>query len=191
MSSIIVGHFAQAEQLEQARAAIAARDFAADEYSSYYLNPPGQHGLLRFGGDSASDEGASEAGKGAATAALIGGAAGLAIGSVGGPIGALAGAGVGAYVGSLAGALGRTHSAHPEQASVEHPAEPPAGPVLCVRVDRPGSEAVAVSVLTDCGARQIERASGTWAEGDWQDYDPRRPVEILYRATQPGPATGT
>jgi len=87
MSSIIVGHFEQAEQLEQARAAIAARDFATDEYSSYYLNPPGQHGLRRFGGDSASDEGASEAGKGAATTALIGGAAGLALGSIGGPIG--------------------------------------------------------------------------------------------------------
>ena len=182
MSTIVVGHFEHVEQRDSALAELSRQGFAADEFGPYYLNPPGQHGLRRFGGDVSSDEGASTAGKGAVKAAAIGGAAGLAIGSIAGPVGALAGAGVGAYVGSLAGALGETHEPHAENATIEHPVEPPAGPAISVCVDRPGSEASAAGVLRQFNARQIERASGLWADGEWQDYDPRKPTEILYKS---------
>ena len=71
MSTIIVGHFEHVEQRDSAVAALAQAGFAADEVSPFYLNPPGQHGLRRFGGDTASVEGASSAGKGATAAAAI------------------------------------------------------------------------------------------------------------------------
>lgn len=185
MSTIVVGHFEHVEQRENALAELARQGFGNEEFGPYYLNPPGQHGLRRFGGDVSSDEGASEAGKGAAAAAAIGGAAGLAIGSVAGPVGALAGAGVGAYVGSLAGALRGTHEPHPEDATVEHPVEPPAGPAIAVCVDRSGSEQSAVAVLRHCNASQIERVSGTWADSECQDCDPRQPTEVLFKR-EPG-----
>lgn len=181
MSRIVVGHFQHAEQRDEALAALARAGFSPDEYGWFYLNPPGQHGLRMLGGDSASDEGASESGKGAGTAAAIGGAAGLAVGSLGGPIGALAGAGVGAYIGSLAGALGRTHHPHVHEGTVQHPVEPPAGPAISVCVDRPGSEQTAIEILKAANARQIERGNGIWADGEWQDYDPREPMDIVSR----------
>lgn len=180
MSTIIVGHFEHVEQRDSAVAALARQGFTGDEVSAFFLNPPGQHGLRRFGGDTSSDEGASSAGKGATAAAVVGGAAGLAIGSVAGPIGALAGAGVGAYVGSLAGALGKTHEPHIEDATAEHPVVPPGGPAIAVCVDRSGSEAGAVDVLKDHNARQIEREHGTWADGEYIDCEAHTPAEVLF-----------
>ena len=180
MSTIIVGHFEHVEQRDSAVAALARAGFSGDEVSAFYLNPPGQHGLRRFGGDTSSDEGASSAGKGATTAAVVGGAAGLAIGSVAGPIGALAGAGVGAYVGSLAGALGKTHEPHVEDATAEHPVVPPGGPAIAVCVDRGGSESSAVDVLKEHNARQIERERGTWVDGECVDCEVNTPAEVLF-----------
>ena len=180
MSTIIVGHFEHVEQRDSAVAALAQAGFAADEVSPFYLNPPGQHGLRRFGGDTASDEGASSAGKGATAAAAVGGADGLAIGSMAGPIGAIAGAGVGAYVGSLAGALGKTHEPKLENATAEHPVAPPGGPAIAVCVDRAGCEASAIDILKDHDARQIEREQGTWADGECIDCEALTPAEILF-----------
>lgn len=190
MSRIIAGHFDDVENVEAAIQDLVSRGFRRGEYASYYLNPPGQHGLSPIGGDAASDEGAREAGKGAATGAAIGGAAGLAIGSIGGPPGALAGAGVGAYVGSLAGALRKTREPHAEAASPQHPAEPFAGPMVAVCVDRSGAEAAAVEALDGHGAREIHRAEGEWRDGEWVDYDPRVPAETVKKAAPPGASTG-
>ena len=57
--------------------------------------------------------------------------------------------------------------------------EPDGGPMVAVCVDRPGTEAAAILILSRCGAWEIERAEGDWRDGGWQDYDPKAPREIL------------
>lgn len=54
-----------------------------------------------------------------------------------------------------------------------------AGPMVAVCVDRPGTEAAAILILSRCGAWEIERAEGEWRDGGWQDYDPLADREIL------------
>ncbi len=192
MSTIVAAHFEQPEQLDRAVQELKAQGFSEQEYAVYYLNPPGQHGLTPIGGDVHSDEGAEEAGKGAVTGATLGGAVGLAVGGAVGmaaggialPVGLLAGAGVGAYTGSLVGALGKTHEPNPEEASREHPIEPPAGPMLAVCVDRAATETLAIMILNQAGAREIERSEGRWVDGEWLDFDPRRPAETIKADTR-------
>ncbi|HJW23491.1 MAG TPA: hypothetical protein VJ576_01225 [Rhodocyclaceae bacterium] len=60
------------------------------------------------------------------------------------------------------------------------------GPMVAVRVDRPGTEAAAILILSRCGAWEIERAEGTWGEDGWQDYDPHGKREILKEIPAPG-----
>ncbi|MGE5491378.1 MAG: hypothetical protein ACM31P_08870 [Actinomycetota bacterium] len=67
------------------------------------------------------------------------------------------------------------------------------GPMVAVCVDRPGTEAAAILLLSRRGAWEIERAEGEWREGGWRDYDPHAPREILKvipGAQGHGPETG-
>ncbi|HZX29988.1 MAG TPA: hypothetical protein VFF03_01425 [Rhodocyclaceae bacterium] len=67
------------------------------------------------------------------------------------------------------------------------------GPMVAVCVDRPGTEAAAILLLSRCGAWEIERAEGVWQDGGWRDYDPDTPREILKEipgAPGHGPETG-
>jgi len=41
----------------------------------------------------------------------------------------------------------------------------------------------AVGLLNTAGAREIERSEGRWADGEWKDFDPRRPTETLKGTT--------
>lgn len=190
MTQIIAAHFNSVEELQAVVDTLPARGFGADDYATYFLNPPGQRGLYWLGGDAVSDEGASGAGRTAAVGALVGGGAGVAagsatgfaIGSVGGPVGALAGAGVGAYLGALVGALRGMQAPDPEEASVEHPAEPQGGPMIALNVERPGAADEAIALLHEGGAHEVHRTEGRWANGEWVDFDPREPIEHV----QPG-----
>ncbi|MDX5410519.1 MAG: hypothetical protein LPJ94_09890 [Thauera sp.] len=179
MHIIIAGHFAHVEHLNEATAELDSRGFARENYAAYFLNPPGQHGLYVIGGDAQSDEGTRASGKTASAAAVAGGAAGAVVGSPAGPIGALAGAGVGAYLGAFIGALKGTRTPDPEHATRDHPAEPPGGPMLAVRVDNADTEAAVVDIFDRCQARQIDRTHGEWRDGSWLDFDPRKPIETL------------
>lgn len=181
MSTIITGHFDHIEQLQEAVRRLQAEGYTEDDYEAYFLNPPGQHGLYKLGGDAPSDEGSRDAGKGAAAGALMGGAAGLAIGSLAGPIGALAGSGVGAYIGAFAGALNKANAPHPEHASTDRPAEHAGGPMMAVNVDRPGSETTVVAIFTQANANCINRGTGEWVDGEWRDFDPRQPLHVVYQ----------
>jgi hypothetical protein len=181
MTIIVAGHFAHIEDLHEATAQLTGAGFARDEYATYFLNQPGQHGLYPVGGDAGSDEGTRDSGKTASAGAVAGGAAGAVVGSPGGPIGALAGAGIGAYLGSLAGALAGARDPDPDQATRERPAEPPPGPMVAVRADTQELEATAVDILDRCHARQIDRTHGEWHSGEWLDFDPRKPIQTLLR----------
>lgn len=187
MATIIVGYFNEIGQLEGATRNLIKQGLTTTDMAYYYLNPPGAHGLYELGGDASSDEGSTEAGKTAAAGAAVGGAAGLAVGSIGGPIGALAGAGAGAYIGALMGALKNLEAPDPDAATVEHPAEPPPGPLLAVRATQPEQNAHLVDVLREFGAVRVDKATGRWENGNWTDFDPREHVQTLYRKDETVP----
>jgi len=180
MSKIVAGRFNDQAGAEAVLRALPGAGFQRSEFESFFVTPPGQHATYPVGGDSHSDEGAKEAGGGAMRGALIGGAVGLVAGIVAYMvfdqlITVLAGAGLGAYVGSLLGALSKTRAGNPRAATMEHPGEPAAGPMVAIRVDRPGAEPLAIETLQRYGAHHIERTEGQWENGDWKDFDPRLP----------------
>jgi len=125
---------------------------------------------------------------GGAVGLAVGGAVGVAVGGVAVPVGVLAGAGVGAYTGSLVGALRKTHVPRPERASPEHPIKRHGGQMLAVCVDRPASEPSALMILNNAAAREIERSEGRRVDGEWKDFDPRRPTETLKETTAGNPS---
>lgn len=172
MTTIIAGMFDTIEQANHAADELKRERFAQDDVSIFHVNPPGQHATYPIGGDVDEDRGAKEgddgAGKGAAAGAVAGGVAG----SVGGPAGAAVGAAVGAYTGSFAGAMNELGDKQSRQRE--------AGVMVAVNAgdDDAGSDA-AVNALRECGAENIERASGEWRNGDWADFDPVRPPSYV------------
>ena len=197
MSKIIAGRFETQPEADRALEGLAKAGFSAQEYTSFYLAPAGQHAEYPIGGDAHHDEGTKRSGKTAAAGAAIGGVTGLAIGSAAAAAaepgftaaGAIAGAGVGAYVGSLAGGLKGTRSGDPEKASIEEPVERASGVMVAVCVDRDGTDGEALQVLQRHGALEVERASGEWRSGSWVDFDPRRTPQIIDGEEGPrGPA---
>ena len=184
MAKLIVGRFDNIDDVKRVLEALPRAGFARDEFGTFYVTPPGQHQLYPIGGDAHSDQGAREAGTGAAAGAAMGGATGLALGALAAaalpfiPIaGVLAAAGIGAYTGSLMGALSQTRKADEVEATPEHPVERPGGPRVAVRVDRAGTEPVAIEVLERFGAQDVSHAEGEWHARLWQDFDPRVPPE--------------
>lgn len=194
MSRIVAGWFPTQEAAEDAMAALARAGFVAEEYDSFYVAPPGQHGDLPLQDVVHHDEGAKESGEGALKGAAVGGvvglAAGVAVAAVTAPLGpaaVVAGAGIGAYVGSLAGAVNRSHDGDIDEATLEEPVERPAGALVAVCVDRPGSEAQAIATLHAEAAGAIEKAEGEWREGHWQDFDARVPPRLVGGGDLPRP----
>lgn len=187
MATIIVGYFKEISALKAARRRLEKKGLTESDFANYFLNPPGAHGLYELGGDAYSDEGAADAGPSAAAGAAVGGTAGAAVGAVGGPVGALVGAGAGAYIGSLMGALKNLDDPDPEKASVEQPAEPPAGPVLAVRLDNPSQDTEYITIFEEEGAIRVDRTSGHWKNGQWTDFDPREEVFTVYRKDETVP----
>lgn len=193
MATIIAGWFETQTAADVAIAALGRTGFEADEYSTFYLAPPGQHGELPLGENQepAQTEGTRESGKGAIKGAVIGGVAGLAAGTVAaaataplGPAAAVAGAGIGAYVGSLAGAMTHSRDSQLEQASEAAPVERPAGAIVAVYADRVGDDA-AIDILKANGALGIERADGQWIDGKWADFDPRTTPHLIRDTAMP------
>jgi hypothetical protein len=56
----------------------------------------------------------------------------------------------------------------------------PAGMLVAVAFDDPGLESRAVDLLRDLGAHHIERARGNIVDGDWADFDPASPPDIIH-----------
>ncbi|WP_447919874.1 hypothetical protein [Achromobacter aegrifaciens] len=86
---------------------------------------------------------------------------------------------VGAYLGALAGALwvvgrGRRREPGAPAAPDVHPDVRQAGVMLALHVS-PDRDALARTVLTEAGGRDIERAQGRWLDGKWEDFDPLTP----------------
>ena len=172
MERIIAGRF-QTKDEADAVAHWIAQYIDATDICIFHNNPPGQHGVLAGGGDEAVDPGAEGAGQSAVNAAAAAGLAAGAIGALGGPVVALAAAATGAYMGSLAGALDglRNHD--------EKPAPRPAGIILSVRIANPVNENRVIDTLRAEGAADIELAEGEWRDGDWVDFNPVAPPNLV------------
>ena len=171
MATIIAGGFAIHEDAEAAMRRLAEAGVDDEYLCSFRVNPPGAHDNLPVGGDHHESPGAHEAGGGSARGAALGAAAGAVAGAVAtpilGPVAIAGGAGVGAYTGALVGALRamdkRTHSDEMR----------PAETLVAVNADAAGvSPDRLVQLFEECGAQQVERSEGTWANGEWADFDP-------------------
>jgi hypothetical protein len=190
MANIVAGRFETQTEADRVLEALGAAGFASDEYTCFYVNPPGQHAQYPIGGDAHHDEGTKESGKKAAAAAAIGGVTGLALGTATGlalgepgftAAGAIAGAGIGGYVGSLAGGLAGSRGGDASQSTAEEPVERADGVMVAVHVDDTGATQRAIQLMRDHGALEVEEADGTWLDGTWSDFDPMRQPEHIAR----------
>lgn len=181
MATIIAAGFENYEQSQAALARLASEGVNAEWTCEFAVNPPGMHDQTPIGGDHDKSAGAKQAhggaAKGLAAGAALGAVAGAAITPLIGPAGIVAGAGVGAYTGSLVGGMkaGVDKEVQPDDTVVR-----PAETLVAVNADMAGIDADRiVRLFEECGAWQIERAEGTWAEGEWADFNPVAPPNLI------------
>lgn len=175
MATIIAGRFDQQTQIEEAIGELMRAGFSADQISSFYVNPAGQHDRYPLGGDHDKSPGAEDSETGTSSGLAAGGVVGAAIGAVTtpitGPLGAITGGFVGAHIGSLIGTLGKMKedggNSDENSTPVRH-----SGLLVAVSVPEPASESRATETLRALGAVDIERTEGTIVDGDWADFDP-------------------
>jgi hypothetical protein len=196
MTPIIAGRFEQSIQADAAAAALRRDGFAEEDVTVFFVNPPGQHATFPIGGDRDASPGAKHADTGALKGTAVGGAVGVGVGLAAapllGPAAILAGAAAGAYAGSLVGALGdmkeKPASAGDDRvdetvevadAPMEAAPVRSGGMVVAVRAPEFAKRVSAVNVLRAEGARDIERADGTWEGGRWVDFDPLRSILLV------------
>lgn len=181
MSTIIAGRFQSSEQADHAVETLVSQSLAREDISVFYVTPAGQHDATPIGGDDDESPGTEQAQHGAGTGALLGtgvGVAGVLIGVTAGlaaPMVAVAGLGAaaaGAYSGSLAGAMGGMMDAG-------HHAIRHAGMMVAVNLGAGGNESDVIAALRAAGGVDVERTQGTWADGDWSDFDPTRPPHLI------------
>lgn len=184
MTTIIAGRFVSSEQAEHAVEQLQTRSIARDDISVFYVTPAGQHDATPIGGDEQESPGTERAHHGAGTGALLGagvGVAGALVAATAGlaaPIVAVAGLGAaaaGAYSGSLAGAMSGTMD--PGEHAIRH-----AGMMVAVNLGAAGNEREVIAALREAGGVDIERGQGTWADGDWSDFDPTRAPHLIESA---------
>jgi hypothetical protein len=183
MSTIIAGHFQLQDEVEQARRALVDAGFASERISGFYLSQPGQHDTTPIGGDNLHSPGAKESPEGVlqgtSAGAAVGAVAGAATAPITGPLGPVVGGLVGAHVGSLF-SFSKMKEAGEKEDGVRAPVENrPAGMLVAVAFDDSGMEQGAVDLLRRLGAHHIERAQGNIVNGDWADFDPSSPPQMI------------
>lgn len=185
METIIAGRFDTEQQAERTVRHLAADGFHYDDASTFFVNPPGQHAQLPTGGDQSADAHSAGASlgtlAGAAAGSAAAAAAALAVPSLNVAL-MLGVIGVGAYTGSLAGTLAALGGRKPVESSTCASPGRHAGVMVAVRVLNERAEQVAVEVLREEGASDIESARGIWQDGEWRDFDPVAPPELVDEA---------
>lgn len=189
MATIIAGRFDEQTDVEAAVKALRNAGFPSDHISSFYVAPAGQHARTPIGGDRDKSPGAEDSTQGTAAGTTTGGLVGAAIGAattpLTGPIGAITGGLVGAHVGNLVGALGKMKDDEsPDDApSIRH-----AGLLVAVSAPNAQCEERAIAVLRAHGAQQLESSAGHIVRGDWEDFDPAAPPQLIDVRQPPGQA---
>ena len=181
MATIIAGGFENYVDAQAALTRLRAAGVPAQYVCEFRVNPPGMHDATPIGGDRNESPGArkadSGATKGVAAGAVAGTVAGIAATPLVGPAAIVAGAGVGAYTGSLVGSLkgGVDREAQPDHTVVR-----PAEAMVAVNADGAGmAEQDLVRLFEESSAWQIERSQGRWENGEWADFDPVAPPNIV------------
>jgi hypothetical protein len=87
---------------------------------------------------------------------------------------------VGAHLGSLFSFSKMKDAGEKEEGGRAPVENRHAGMLVAVAFDDPGLQEQAVDVLRRLGATQIERASGNIVDGDWADFDPSVPPDIIH-----------
>ena len=166
MATIIAGRFDEQTDVEAAVKALRNAGFPSDHISSFYVAPAGQHARTPIGGD-------RDKSPGAATTPLTG------------PIGAITGGLVGAHVGNLVGALGKMKD---DESPYDAPTIRHAGLLVAVSAPNAQCEERAIAVLRAHGAQQLESSAGHIVRGDWEDFDPAAPPQLIDMRQPPGQA---
>lgn len=174
MTTIIAGRFTEQSEAQGTVEELLRAGFAREHVSTFYCNPPGQHGTYAIGGDADKSQGAKESDRGVAKGAAAGAAVGLAAAPILGPIGAVTGGLVGAHIGGTMGAMSEMKErGDASDGDLDNAVgERRAGMMVAVGVSGQDLEDRAVNVLRSLGAADIERADGTIENGDWVDFDP-------------------
>jgi hypothetical protein len=186
MTTIIAGNFEHKETADAAVAALRGAGASAEDICVFALNAEGQHHGLPTGGDVDADPRAEGGGSGGVKGAAVGAAVGLGLGLAAAPLApivapavVLGAAAAGAYAGSMAGAVKEMGEPKEEADKPEEGPPRPAGVLVAVRAPEDGGQSVATRVLRENGAREIERAEGTWEDGRWADFDPVRRPQLV------------
>ena len=182
METIVAGRFETFEDAETAVRHLVAEGFRREDAGAFFVNPPGQHARFPVGGDEYADANAGAAGPGAVAGAVTGAAAGLAAAmSIPGlNVALLLGViGVGAYTGSLAGTLAGLGVRRPMDNELDMQPRRHAGVLVAVRTFSEEAEDVAVEALRQEGAVDVEHAKGVWQDGEWKDFDPVAPIQLV------------
>jgi hypothetical protein len=175
MSTIIAGHVETQSKAQEVINELQRIGFSPEQIASFYVNPPGQHDRYPIGGDFERSPGAEDTGKGAAVGVAAGAAAGLAASPAIGPLGPL----VGGYIGGLVGSLVETKDSDEDTPPNAPPHEHRSGLMVAVAADDESLRTSAIDLLHSMGAYDIETAEGTISDGDWVDFDPVVPANLI------------
>ena len=192
MQTLIVGHYGQQTEADNAARELLRAGFPAAEMCVFYFNPQGQHATYPIGGDENESPGTHEAKGGAVRGAVGGVGAGTLVGAatipVLGPAAPLFGAAVGAYTGSLVGALKNMEESEDTASPPSEPPEPAAsteprkaGVMVAVAVATAEERQTAIEILGE-RADELEEARGTLQNGDWIDFDALAPRKVIRTA---------
>lgn len=188
MATIIAGRLPEQGDAQQAATALLRAGFDSSAIATFYLSSAGQHDRHPLGGDRDASPGAEDTATGRTAGMTGAGAVGAVLGAatapVTGPLGAVTGAAVGAYVGGLAGSLSDMEE------DGQQPDENPvpvrrAGMMLAVAVADGDESDAALDILRQLGAVDIEQAEGSIRDGDWQDFDPLVPPQLVDTSAPP------
>jgi uncharacterized membrane protein len=173
MNNIIAARFQTDDEAKAASASLA--DLVdKNDICIFFNNQPGAHDSERDASSSGDQGAATGATTGAASGSVVAGTIGTI---VGGPaVGAVAAA-VGGYTGSLAGTAGGLPDKG--EATNEGPHPRSAGMMVAIRVVNADNSNQIIERLRSYGAVDIERAQGKWVNGDWVDFDPVTPPQLV------------
>ena len=185
-TTIIAGRFEQQDAAGDAVEEFVRAGFMRERLASFYVNPRGQHDAYLIGGDQEKSPGAKESGTGAAIGAAAGGAIGVAAAPLLGPVGVVTGGLVGAHVGGLVGSMSKMKERGESEESGDNEedagnAEPlrRSGMMVAAAVESDAQEEQALHLFRSLGAADIERSAGTIVNGDWTDFNPIEPPNLV------------
>lgn len=156
MATIIATSLQLQSQAEDAAEQLINTGFAPEKVTSFYVNPPGQHALYPIGGDHYQSP-PETAGKATSFETVFTEVAEAVIGAM--------------HDKNSPDDADKTRN----EGTASHADSMPfhrAGMMVAVEVASQADQGKAVTLLTQLGAINIEKAEGEIVDGEWLDFDP-------------------